>query len=84
MANGKRRHDWDQTAALCATLANCNRDPKRTPRPYSPDDFNPMVQKQPRRKALPTPIDLALALGIKVSDEDRRRAAERYGVTHGE
>lgn len=81
MLTGRRKHDWQQTASVCAVLANCHRDPKRQRRPFSPDDFNPMTE---RRGPSLTPIDLAMALGVRVTTQDRRKASERYGVKIGQ
>lgn len=35
---GEQRADI-RTASLCATIANCNRDPKKKPSPYTLKDF---------------------------------------------
>ena len=49
----QERRDWGRTASLMALLANCNRDSKRKPSPYKPDDFMPDFdgkrKPQPRR-----------------------------------
>jgi len=82
MADGKRKHDWSQAAMVAAVIANCHRDPKRQRRPYHPDDFNPMTPRRP--KPMLTPIDLAMALGVPVTEEQRRKAAEKYGVRNGQ
>jgi hypothetical protein len=37
--------EWGQTAALLAMTANANRDEKKRPRPFMPEDFNPMLRK---------------------------------------
>ena len=41
MAEGKGRHDWDQTSLLWCMLANANRDPKQCPKPFLPSDVHP-------------------------------------------
>lgn len=46
MARGRRRQAWDHTAGLMALMANLNRDPKRRPQPYQPDDFHPLIAKR--------------------------------------
>jgi hypothetical protein len=43
MAEAARKEHWQHTAWLAAMIANANRDPRRKPSPYTPDDFNPMV-----------------------------------------
>jgi hypothetical protein len=45
MADGRGRDEWARTALLCSILANCHRDPKKKPRPYSPSEFNPFMRK---------------------------------------
>jgi len=45
MAEASRREAWQHTAWLSAMLANANRDSKKKPSPFQPDDFNPLVAK---------------------------------------
>ena len=45
MAEATRREAWQHTAWLSAMIANANRDPKKKPSPFQPDDFNPLVKK---------------------------------------
>jgi hypothetical protein len=45
MHEGRDKARWAHTAALAAIIANCNRDPRTTPTPYSPNDFNPYVDR---------------------------------------
>lgn len=57
MAHGRRREQWNHTAALMAMIAEVNRDAKKRPQPYQPADFHPMGGK--RAKGLPlTPARL--------------------------
>jgi hypothetical protein len=44
----QRIEDLHYALILCQ-FANANRDPKRKPAPFTPDDFNPMVRRD--RKA---------------------------------
>lgn len=53
MANEKRSHDWGQTSAQLALLANINRDPKKRSRPFHPDDFNPYAERRLKRGGIP-------------------------------
>ena len=39
MADFRNREDWERTANVMALIANCNRDPKKRPSPYSPAEF---------------------------------------------
>lgn len=69
MADGRRRHDWAQSAGLMALIANVNRDRKRRPRPFTPADFSPFSEgKRPLRGVPLTTgnIDqLARVLGVR-------------------
>lgn len=42
MSNARRMHDWDQVSLLWAAIANTVRDPKRTPKPFSPGMVHPL------------------------------------------
>jgi hypothetical protein len=44
MFKGHSEHAWNQTALLAYLTAEPNRDSKRRPTPYHPDDFNPHAQ----------------------------------------
>jgi hypothetical protein len=46
MVDGRGRQAWAHTALICSVLANCNRDPKKRPRPFSPAEFNPYMRKK--------------------------------------
>ena len=46
MAEARQRHDWNQTAAVMALLANIHRDPKRQ-RAMTPEEFHPMAPRTP-------------------------------------
>jgi len=48
MTEARRRDQWDHTAALLAAQAEVNRDRKKRPKPFTPDDFHPLPD--PRRK----------------------------------
>ena len=43
-ADARQRADWARTSAQLALLANVNRDPKKQPKPFSPEDFNPYAR----------------------------------------
>jgi hypothetical protein len=45
MADGKVKHDCGLAAAQMALLANCNRDPKKRPKPYTAEDFFSLNKK---------------------------------------
>ena len=47
-AEGRQRAEWNRTAALLATVVNVNRDTKRHPAPYKPEEFNPYAQRSRR------------------------------------
>lgn len=42
----RARLQWGQTSTLCCLIANANRDPKRKARPFTPSDFNPLVDRR--------------------------------------
>jgi hypothetical protein len=48
MTDGRDRHVWSVVSALMALIANCHRDSKS--RKLAPDDFNPTLTRQERRK----------------------------------
>jgi len=48
MNDGRDRHVWSVMSALMALIANCHRDSKS--RSLAPDDFNPTLTRQERRK----------------------------------
>jgi hypothetical protein len=50
MAEGRCRHDWDQTSLVACLLFNAHRDPDKT-RAKTPQDFHPYPSRatKPRR-----------------------------------
>ena len=58
MTEAKRREAWQHTSAILATLANIHRDPKKKPRPYSQDDFNPVASA--KRPVAPVKADISV------------------------
>lgn len=46
-ARARMESEWAQTAQLLCVLYNANRDTKRRPRPFRPEEFNPLA---PRRR----------------------------------
>lgn len=53
---------WKRTAALCSLIANCNRDAKKKPRPFTPDDFDPTVRRVEHKDDLVITFDQFVAL----------------------
>lgn len=49
MAEGREEREWSRTAVLLALVANVNRDTKKRPKPYTPDEFNPYSKKNRRK-----------------------------------
>jgi hypothetical protein len=43
MVDAARSEAWQHTAWIMCMIANVNRDAKKRPRPFSPDEFNPMA-----------------------------------------
>jgi hypothetical protein len=52
MDDARRSAEWDHTASLMALIANCHRDPKRSP--IVPADFHPFAPK-------PQPVKVPLS-----------------------
>lgn len=50
MAEGRNRAHWQHTSSVLALLANAHRDPKKTPRPFKPSDFDPTRNPQRGRR----------------------------------
>ena len=48
MAQAAGRAAWAHTSAILAMIANANRDPKKKPTPFRPDDFSPYGGKRAR------------------------------------
>jgi hypothetical protein len=46
MADARRRDAWQHTSALLAMLANVHRNPKKKPQPFTPAEFNPLVERK--------------------------------------
>lgn len=64
MAEGRAAHDWERTSALMALTANCHRDTKRRPAPFTPDEFNPVADRHKKPKAPPPKVPLTVLKGI--------------------
>ena len=41
MADARQKHNWDQTSLIWSTLANANRDHKKTRKPFLPSMVHP-------------------------------------------
>lgn len=46
MAEARRREAWQHTSWLMSLIANCHRDPKRRPEPFTPDELNPLAERK--------------------------------------
>jgi hypothetical protein len=60
MEEARARDAWLHTSSVCSLIANCNRDPKKRPKPYEPSDFDPYGQKRKAKRddRLVVPIDV--------------------------
>lgn len=47
---------WSRTAHIVAMIANVNRNAKRRPSPFEPDDFNPFAASRKRQREKPMPL----------------------------
>lgn len=51
MVDACRRDEWQHTSAVLAMLANVHRNPKKKPQPFTPAEFNPLVnERKPKVK----------------------------------
>jgi hypothetical protein len=57
MAEARRKDEWNRTARVCSTLANCHRDAKKRPAPFVDDDFNPFAVPASRKPVRKAPIE---------------------------
>lgn len=55
MVEARSAAQWNHTAALLALVANCHRDPKKRPRPFTPRTFHPHHQAR-RLQHEPPPV----------------------------
>jgi len=69
MTEGRTRADWGRTSSLMALIANCHRDPKRRPRPFTADDFTPGKRRRGQR------------VSVARLTDDILRAAKSRGIT---
>jgi hypothetical protein len=53
MAEGRGRAEWARTAEVLAMIANCNRDAKRHPAPFSSSEFSPYGQAKAVKDSIP-------------------------------
>ena len=51
MVDACRRDEWQHTSAVLAMLANAHRNPKKKPQPFTPAEFNPLVNERKKPKA---------------------------------
>ncbi|MCY2927782.1 MAG: hypothetical protein NT031_20555 [Planctomycetota bacterium] len=60
MGDFRNRQEWSRTANIMALIANCNRDPKKRPAPYTPGDFGPYAKTPSRNGILVTKDNIDL------------------------
>lgn len=71
MAQSRQMTNWDHTAAVCATILNVNRDPKKS-QPADPAKLNPFRQNAVTPKK---PI-------VKLSPEDSMKVLKQVFIDH--
>jgi len=71
MAEGVQMLQWGQTSSVLAMLANANRDPKKKPSPFRPEDFNPWAGRERRRKRAAVKGGIEM-LKVFVIDKEKR------------
>ena len=69
MAKARQMTDWDHTAAICATILNVNRDPKKS-QPIDPAKLNPFRRAVPETKK---PV-------IKLSSEESMKVLKQVFI----
>lgn len=79
MAHGRDWQQWWHTASIAATIANCHRDPKRRPRPFSAREFHP-YESDGHGGAMPVAGNIDVVIGMFVSPE-RAKAAEAKAIS---
>lgn len=76
MAEGREEREWARTSALLALVANVNRDTKKRPKPYTPDEFNPYSKKNRNRRKGSDAVKLTKEQSVQaVADVFRGMAA---------
>lgn len=81
---GERMADI-RAGMICSTLANINRDSKRTPDPFQPADFMPWVEKKQEPVLNSDPADQAQLVALtlfgidlnKIKSEGKRVTIKR-------
>lgn len=79
MRDGKEEVAWWHTAAVRSTIANSQRDPKKKPSPYTPDDFYPKPKKK-RQADAKVPISILKKVfidGVQPSKNKSRPGVHR-------
>lgn len=74
MAEARAKVQWNHTASILALIANCHRDPKKRPRPFTFTDFHPNPPKRTRRVDGMAPISILKTVfveGGELPDEFR-------------
>jgi hypothetical protein len=51
MATARAEADWNRTAAIMAVTCEIHRDKKRRAKPFTPDEFHPLIEKPAPMKA---------------------------------
>jgi hypothetical protein len=73
MQRGRMEMEWGQTAALLAMTANANRDPKKRPQPFMPDDFNPMAARKKKAVSIIEDSPLGFSMMRRAFCQPKRR-----------
>lgn len=68
MADGRGRSAWSHTAQILAMIANANRNPKKKPSPFKPEEFFPY--KAEESKPIQKTNDLSILKSVFV-DKNR-------------
>lgn len=53
MADGRNRAEWGRTSEILAMLANCNRNTRRHPHPFTAEQFSPFRARRETIEKVP-------------------------------
>lgn len=63
LSHGRVFQEWTYVSSVLAMIANVNRDPQKTPRPFQLMDFHPLLTEEEKREARPT-VDIKALKGL--------------------
>lgn len=74
----RRKQEQEQaywrTGVIASTIANANRDPKKRPKPFTPQEFMP--GQKPKRQTWQSQLEFIKMLNTAFGGEDMRKGAQ--------